>query len=319
MRGVPKDAEWAKQTCEMILATMRTAVLGKEQQIRLALTCMLAQGHLLIEDVPGVGKTTLAHALAGALGLRFNRVQFTSDLMPADVLGGSIFDRESQGFVFQPGPIFTEVLLADEVNRTSPKTQSALLEAMAESQVSVEGKTHKLPDPFFVIATQNPSHQRGTFPIPESQMDRFLMSISLGYPDEASEKRMLMTGRHKTSGHGVSSAVDKETVLLLQSMAAQVSISEAVASYAHRVIRASREQNVFVDGLSPRAGMAWMRAAQAWAMLDGRTWVLPDDLQAVFAECALHRLQHRSSAKMTRAQTEIELREWMSKHPVTRA
>jgi MoxR-like ATPase len=311
-----KDVQEASKVCEKIVRAVGSAVLGKPTHIQQAVACLLAQGHLLIEDVPGVGKTTLAHALACALGLRFNRVQFTSDLMPADVVGGSIYDREQQAFVFHPGPVFTEVLLADEINRASPKTQSALLEAMAEAQVSVEGKTHTLPKPFFVIATQNPSHQMGTFPLPESQMDRFLMSLSLGYPDKASEMQMLMGASHKTNGQRVESAVTPSQVLKLQQLVKEIVVSEAAADYAYRVIVATRQGNDFIDGLSPRAGMSWMAAAQAWALMKAREYVTPDDLKAVFMECVLHRLQARSGGAMDRAQASKHLQNWLRNIPI---
>ncbi len=212
--------------------------------------------------------------------------------------------------------MIAQIVLADEINRATPKTQSALLEAMAEGQVSVDGKTHELPSPFFVIATQNPGHQMGTFPLPESQLDRFLMSLSLGYPDEASEKRMLTIGSHKTGSKGVRSAMTVEGVLRIQALVSEIHVGELVADYAYRVVRGTRDGAMFVDGLSPRAGMAWMRAAQAWALLDGRTWVTPDDLQAVFIECAVHRLQNKSGAAMGRAQAGQALRSWLQSVPV---
>lgn len=301
----------ASRTCLKIIESIENVVFGKRLQIRQSLACVLANGHLLIEDVPGVGKTTLANALATALGLRYNRMQFTSDMMPADIVGGSVYDRESQAFVFHPGPIFAQVLLADEINRASPKTQSALLEAMAEGQVSIDGATHRLSNPFFVLATQNPAHQLGTFGLPESQMDRFLMSISMGYPDEVSEKRMLMTGKHHRTGL-VQAAVDVEQVIRLQALASSVSVGPAVADYAWRAVHASRNDGAFVDGLSPRAGMAWMRAAQAWALIDGRAWVMPDDLQATFVQCSAHRLQLKLSRQTGRDIASQNLTSWLS-------
>ena len=305
----------ASKTCSKIIESIENVVFGKGLQVRQALACVLASGHLLIEDVPGVGKTTLANALATALGLQYNRMQFTSDVMPADIIGGSVYDRERQAFVFHPGPIFTQVLLADEINRASPKTQSALLEAMAEGQVSVEGTTHRLSNPFFVLATQNPAHQLGTFRLPESQMDRFLMSISMGYPDETSEKRMLMTGKHRGAGL-VAPAVDIEQVVHLQALASNVLVGPTVADYAWRVVHASRTDGAFVDGLSPRAGMAWMRAAQAWALIDGRAWVMPDDLQATFVQCSAHRLQLKSNRQAARDIASQSLMSWLGGIPV---
>lgn len=313
--ALTKEIVSAAATCKQILSSIEEVVLGKPNHIRLALACLLAQGHLLIEDVPGVGKTTLAHALAVVLNLRFNRVQFTSDLMPADVLGGSVYDRQQQSFVFHPGPIFAELLLVDEINRASPKTQSALLEAMAESQISIDGKTYSLPTPFFVIATQNPITQVGTFALPESQVDRFLMTLSLGYPDELSEKKMLMRASHKTSHGEIKPVVDVSQVIKIQYLISKIIVSEAVTDYAYRVITNSRTNDIFVDGLSPRAGMSWMHAAQAWALIDGRTWVTPDDLQAVFIQIASHRLKPRSKTANARSNTEI-IREWLQKIPV---
>lgn len=297
--------------CQSILESIENVVLGKPLQVKQALACVLAKGHLLIEDVPGVGKTTLANALATALGMRFNRIQFTSDLMPSDIIGGSVYDRERQTFVFHPGPIFTDVLLADEINRSSPKTQSALLEAMAEGQVSVEGQTHKLTSIFFVLATQNPKHQAGTFQLPESQMDRFLMSISMGYPEQASEKMLLMSGRHRTENKAIA-AVQPQQVLALQKVVEGVTVSHAVADYAWRVIDKSRTDNHFVDGLSPRAGMAWIRAAQAWALIEARSWITPDDLRAVFVQCAAHRLQPKASGQSNRAWVSADLLNWLN-------
>ncbi|MYM36428.1 AAA domain-containing protein [Duganella sp. FT94W] len=266
-------------------------VVGKELQIRQALTCLLAGGHLLIEDVPGVGKTTLAHALAISLGLRYNRIQFTSDLLPADVNGIAIYARETNSFVFHPGPVFTQVLLADEINRATPKTQSGLLEAMAERQVSADGVTHPLPQPFFVIATQNPAHQVGTFPLPESQLDRFLMCLSLGYPDAAAERALLMGEDRRTLLKTLPAAMTAEELAQAQQDLRRVHASAALIDYVQALAAASRQHGLFADGLSPRAALALLQAARAWAALEGRDHVLPEDVQAVLAPVCAHRLR----------------------------
>ncbi|MRW86326.1 AAA domain-containing protein [Pseudoduganella sp. FT26W] len=271
-------------------------IVGKELQIRLALTCLLAGGHLLVEDVPGVGKTTLAHALAISLGLRFNRVQFTSDLLPADVNGISIFERERNGFVFHPGPIFTQVLLADEINRATPKTQSGLLEAMEERQVSADGVTRALPSPFFVIATQNPAHQIGTFPLPESQLDRFLMCLSLGYPDAAAERALLMGEDRRELLKTLPAAMTAEELLQAQQGLRQIHASAALIDYVQALAAASRQNGMFAEGLSPRAAIALLQAARAWAALEGRDHVLPEDVQAVLVPVCAHRLRPLKSA-----------------------
>ena len=266
-------------------------VVGKEQQIRQSLVCLLAGGHLLIEDVPGVGKTTLAHALAVSLGLKFNRVQFTSDLLPADVIGISIFDREKNGFLFHPGPIFTQVLLADEINRATPKTQSALLEAMEERQVSADGTTRELPAPFFVIATQNPTHQIGTFQLPESQLDRFLMCLSLGYPDAAAERNLLMGEDRRTLLKSMSSAMQPDELMAAQQALKQVHASASLIDYVQALTQASRQNGWFAEGMSPRAAIALLQAARAWAALEGRNHVIPEDVQAVLVPVVAHRLR----------------------------
>jgi MoxR-like ATPase len=271
-------------------------IVGKELQIRLALTCLLAGGHLLVEDVPGVGKTTLAHALAISLGLRFNRVQFTSDLLPADVNGISIFERERNGFVFHPGPIFTQVLLADEINRATPKTQSGLLEAMEERQVSADGVTRALPSPFFVIATQNPAHQIGTFPLPESQLDRFLMCLSLGYPDAAAERALLMGEDRRELLKTLPAAMTADELLQAQQGLRQIHASAALIDYVQALAAASRQNGLFAEGLSPRAAIALLQAARAWAALEGRDHVLPEDVQAVLVPVCAHRLRPLKSA-----------------------
>jgi MoxR-like ATPase len=267
-----------------------TIIVGKRPQIEDSLACLLAGGHLLIEDVPGVGKTTLAHALAVSLGLRFSRVQFTADLMPSDLVGVSVYERGKESFVFHPGPVFAQVLLADEINRAGPKTQSALLEAMEEHQVSVEGETRPLPAPFFVIATQNPSDQLGTYPLPESQLDRFLMCITLGYPDRASE-RALLSGRDRREAiHELQAVMNPADLQAAQQAVLAVHASEPLLDYLQALIAATRDGRWFVEGLSPRAGISLLRAAKAHALLDARDYVAPDDLQAVLPQTVAHRL-----------------------------
>jgi MoxR-like ATPase len=278
------------------LASLDRIILGKPESVRLALACLLARGHLLIEDVPGVGKTTLAHALAHVLGLAWQRVQFTSDLLPADIIGVSVFDATSGNFSFRKGPIFTQLLLADEVNRASPKTQSALLEAMEERQVSVDVTTYRLPDPFFVVATQNPFEQLGTFRLPESQLDRFLMRISLGYPDSAHERTLLAEGDRRELLAGMPPALNSDAVRELQAAALRVHVSDALLGYVQSLIANTRQRTDILLGLSPRAGQGLLRAARAWAMIAGREFVVPEDVQAVFAPVAAHRLEHSGVA-----------------------
>ena len=278
------------------LQTLDRIILGKPEAVRLALACLLARGHLLIEDVPGVGKTTLAHALAQVLGLAWQRVQFTSDLLPADILGVSVFDATSGSFTFRKGPIFTQLLLADEVNRASPKTQSALLEAMEERQVSVDVTTYRLPDPFFVVATQNPFEQLGTFRLPESQLDRFLMRISLGYPDAANERALLAEGDRRDLLAGMQPTLQPEGVRDLQAAAQRVHVSPKLLEYVQALIASTRQRSDIVLGLSPRAGQGLVRAARAWALLAGREMVIPEDVQAVFAAVASHRLERAGVA-----------------------
>ena len=265
-------------------------ILGKEGQIRLALACLLAKGHLLIEDLPGVGKTTLAHLLAKLLGLQFNRVQFTSDMLPADIIGVSVYDRDKASFKFHPGPIFAQLILADEVNRATPKTQSALLEAMEEHQVTAEGETRRLPEPFFVIATQNPHDQVGTYALPESQMDRFLMRISLGYPDRAAERKLLIGRERREIVESLPSLLSASELKTLQQMVLDVHAAEPLLDYVQDLIAATRSGRWFLMGLSPRAGMAVLRAAKAQALLCGRDYVAPDDVQAILAQTVAHRL-----------------------------
>jgi MoxR-like ATPase len=275
------------------LAALETVILGKPRQIRLCLACLMARGHLLIEDVPGVGKTTLAHALAHLLGLAWQRVQFTSDLLPADIIGVSIFDRAHQRFDFRRGPIFTQLLLADEVNRASPRTQSALLEAMEERQVSADGTTYRLPDVFFVVATQNPHEQLGTFALPESQLDRFLMRVTLGYPDAGHERELLRGGDRRDLLPQMPPALNPAGVLRVQQQVRAVHVSDALLGYAQALIASTRERADLKLGLSPRAGQGLLRAAQSWACLDGRSAVLPEDIQAVLPAVVAHRLERR--------------------------
>ena len=277
-------------TQNIINATGRI-ILGKEPQIRLALACILARGHLLIEDLPGMGKTTLSHTLAQVLGLEFNRVQFTSDLLPADILGISVFDRNSATFKFHPGPVFTNVLLADEINRATPKTQSALLEVMEESQVTLEGETRKLPQPFFVIATQNPTHHIGTYPLPESQLDRFLMRIALDYPDSASERELLKGHGGRSHVQEIEPSTHAAELLQLQQAVGQIRVSDALLDYLQALLAYTRNSGRYTAGLSPRAGLALKNCAQAWALMQGRDFVLPEDVQAVLPGVAGHRLR----------------------------
>ena len=274
-----------------IVAAIERVIFGKGQQVQLCLTCLIARGHLLIEDVPGVGKTTLAHCLARVLGLEWTRVQFTSDMLPADIIGVSIFDRDTHKFQFRRGPIFTQLLLADEVNRASPKAQSALLEAMEERQVSVDGVTYPLPEPFFVVATQNPHEQVGTYGLPESQLDRFLMRVSLGYPDRASERRVLLQGERRELLNDIPAVLGGAEVLHLQRQARSVHVASALLDYVQALVAHTRLE---LDlGLSPRAAQGLLRAAQAWALIQGEKAVLPEHVQIVFPAIAAHRLETR--------------------------
>lgn len=268
-----------------------TIIVGKTPQIEDSISCLLAGGHLLIEDVPGVGKTTLAQTLAISLGLRFSRVQFTADLLPSDLVGVSIYERQKEAFVFHPGPLFTQVLLADEINRAGPRTQSALLEAMEEHQVSVEGRTRPLPQPFFVIATQNPIEQLGTYPLPESQLDRFLMCISLGYPDRASERALLAGEDRRDALSQLRPVMNPEDLLAAMEAVRKIHVSPALLDYLQALIEATRNGRWFEQGLSPRAGIAVLRLARARALLSGRDHVLPDDLQALLPQAIAHRLR----------------------------
>lgn len=293
-----------QNTLKAIIEATSAVILGKQTQIKLALSCLLAGGHLLIEDLPGMGKTTLAHTLAQVLGLNFRRCQFTSDLLPADIIGVSIYDRAVSAFVFHSGPIFTNVLLADEINRATPKAQSALLEAMEESQISVDGETHELPKPFFVIATQNPKHHIGTFPLPESQLDRFLMRITLGYPDAQSERALLKN----QAGRGTQpkAVCDVNTLISLQQAVKTIHVSDQLLDYLQDLIAYTRTQ--FSTGLSPRAGLGLRQCAQAWALLEGRDFVIPEDVQAVFDSVVSHRLTSENTEIAKQILTQVAIR-----------
>ncbi|CAK0770078.1 MoxR-like ATPase [Gammaproteobacteria bacterium] len=288
------DLHAIRDTLSRVAVRAGEVILGKDHQIRLALVCLVAGGHLLIEDLPGVGKTTLAHVLACTLGLRFNRIQFTSDLMPGDVLGGAVYNRDDRRFEFHPGPIFAQLILADEINRATPKTQSALLEAMEEHQVTVEGETRPLPKPFFVIATQNPAYQVGTFPLPESQLDRFLMRIDLGYPDHGAERALLRGRDRRELLAQLTPAMSPQELTDIQVRVAEVHVSDPLLDYLQALIEHTRHDPRFTLGLSPRAGLALMRAAQAWALFVGRDYVVPEDLQAVLPHVVAHRLTSTS-------------------------
>jgi MoxR-like ATPase len=280
----------ARQKLKTLLDQLNTVIVGKPAQVRDCVACLLAGGHLLIEDVPGVGKTTLAHALARAFGLQFSRVQFTADLMPSDLSGVSVYDRGRETFIFHPGPIFAQVLLADEINRASPKTQSALLEAMEERQVTVEGETRGLPSPFFVIATQNPHDQLGTFALPESQLDRFLMRISLGYPDRAAERALFSGADRRDMVEHLGNTLSPIELQVLQQRVLDIHAAEPLLDYVQDLIAASRSGRWFLQGLSPRAGIAVIRAAKAQALLSGRDYVAPDDVQSILPQTVAHRL-----------------------------
>jgi MoxR-like ATPase len=279
-----------------LLNQLGTVLLGKRDQLEDSVCCLLANGHLLIEDVPGVGKTTLAQALARVLGLHYSRVQFTADLMPSDLLGVSVFDRNQAAFTFHPGPVFAQVLLADEINRASPKTQSALLEAMEERQVSVEGETRKLPTPFFVLATQNPNEQVGTYALPESQLDRFLMRISLGYPDPKDERQLLKGQDRREMMHSMKPTLTPSELQAMQLDVMKIHVSEALLDYVQALVRVTRSGQYFVQGLSPRAVLALLRVAKAHAYLQGRDYAVPEDIQAIFAQTVTHRLSAAPSA-----------------------
>lgn len=281
----------------LLIQNVGQILLGKDHQVRLALACLLARGHLLIEDLPGMGKTTLAQCLAAVLGLKYDRVQFTSDLLPSDILGVSIFDKGLNAFSFHPGPVFTQILLADEINRTTPKTQSALLEAMEEGQVTIDGETRALPQPFFVIATQNPVHQSGTFPLPESQLDRFLMRITLGYPSAASERLLLKGEDPRVNLKKIQPLIGIQELLELQRQVNAVKASDAVIDYLQRLVERTRHDSHFTYGLSPRGAMAWLRAGKSWALIQGREYLVPEDLQAVMEAVVGHRIHGREKAE----------------------
>ncbi len=284
------------QALQRAQAQVNALLLGKADEVRLAFVALLCGGHLLIEDLPGLGKTTLAHAMASALGLQFQRVQFTSDLLPADVLGVSIYEADSRSFRFHPGPVFSNVLLADEINRAPPRTQSALLEAMAEQQVTLDGTTHALPDPFFVIATQNPVDLSGTFPLPDSQLDRFLLRLTLGYPDAATERTLLAGSSRRELIAQTLPCLSEQDIRALRAAVEQVHASDALVDYVQRLLARSRQHPGIRVGLSPRAGIALLRAARAHALLAGRNHVLPDDVQALFVAVAAHRLVAEAEA-----------------------
>ncbi|MGD2128742.1 MAG: MoxR family ATPase [Lysobacterales bacterium] len=282
-------------------------LLGKDRQVRLAFCCLLSRGHLLIEDVPGVGKTTLAHALARIIGSDYQRIQFTSDMLPADILGVSIYKRDRDAFEFHPGPIFTRVVLADEVNRATPKTQSALLEAMAERQVTVENETHVLPRPFFVIATQNPLDLVGTFPLPDSQLDRFLLSFALGYPDPVAERQLLTSEDRARMLDRTEAILSPQDVEHLQQDCERIHVSENLLDYVQALLRETRDERWFETGLSPRAGLALLNASRAHAFLDGRDFVAPEDIKTIFPALARHRLSPSSGFSQTPEEQVIEL------------
>ena len=291
LREAPSGATDPVRLIDPVIEALDQIIVGKTGQLRLCMACLLARGHLLIEDLPGVGKTTLAHALASSLGLSYQRIQFTSDLLPADVIGVSVFSRETGRFEFHKGPIFAQLVLSDEINRATPKAQSALLEAMEERQVTADGHTYALPAPFFVVATRNPSDQIGTFPLPESQLDRFLMQITLGYPEPREERQLLANGDRRLLVDNLDAVLSVETLLKLQRAVDEVHISDALLDYVQALVAHTRESGEFVTGLSPRGAIALVRAAQAWAMMAGHGGVYPEDVQAVLPGIVAHRLE----------------------------
>ena len=297
LETVPAGRSAQRAVIDRARSSLGTIILGKNEQISLALACLLARGHLLIEDLPGLGKTMLAQALARVLGLSFSRIQFTSDLLPADIIGVSVFRRDSGEFEFQPGPIFAQLILADEVNRATPKAQSALLEAMEEHQVSVDGNTLELPTPFFVVATQNPGDQIGTFPLPESQLDRFLMRIEIGYPNEESERELIAGEDRRSMLRSLEAVASPDTLIALQNSAREVPVTEALVNYIQALVRHTRESPDIDIGLSPRGAQALVAAARAHAFVEGHSGVYPDDVQAVFAAVAGHRLKPAGSTR----------------------
>ncbi|UTW04664.1 MoxR family ATPase [Amphritea atlantica] len=276
---------------QTVIKEVSSVLYGKQEEIKLALTCIFSQGHLLIEDLPGMGKTTLSHALAKVLGLEYQRLQFTSDMLPADILGVTIFDPSANRFQFHPGPVFTQLLLADEVNRTTPKTQSALLESMEDRRVSLDGQTHQLPEPFFVIATQNPVTQQGTFPLPESQLDRFLMRIELGYPDARAERELLRGGDPRERLESLPAVVSATELEKISQACAAVNVSESILDYLQRLIAYSRQAPEFSFGISPRGALALLKASRSWAYIEGRDYVIPEDLQQLLGPVTGHRLR----------------------------
>jgi len=284
---------------QKVVESLNNIILGKPGQIKLAVVCLLAKGHLLIEDLPGMGKTTLAHALAKVLGLDFQRIQFTSDLLPGDIIGSAIYRRSDESFKFHKGPIFTQVILADEVNRATPKSQSALLEAMEEYQVTVDGVSRKLPEPFFVIATQNPFHQIGTYPLPESQLDRFLIRISLGYPAREVERQLFSGQDSRKLIENLEPVLDSESLILMQGAVDNVGVTDTLYEYLQDLVAASRQNNQWSHGLSPRGGLALLRAAKSWAVLEQREYVIPEDIQAVWMAVTEHRLMSQTGSVST--------------------
>jgi MoxR-like ATPase len=294
------------QTLTDLIHQASRIVLGKERQIRLALTCLMARGHLLIEDVPGIGKTTLAHTLARLLGLDFQRIQCTNDMLPGDILGVSVFERQTDRFVFHPGPIFAQSVLVDEINRATPKTQSGLLEAMAEGQISLDRQTHPLPRPFFVIATQNPLEQAGTYPLPQSQLDRFLMRISLGYPSREAELSLLHGIDRRELLQDVQPVLNASDVLAMQAAVSAVQASSALLAYIQDILAFSRDRMKLDNGLSPRAGLALLSCARGWAFLQQRDFVLPEDIQAVLPQVIGHRLRSSLESSSTAGQTQAD-------------
>ena len=296
-RSNPSNSNLAKASTSILKQaadSIAQIILGKDDQIRLALTCLVAQGHLLIEDTPGVGKTTLAHTLAQVMGLDFQRIQFTSDLLPADILGAAIYNREQSTFEFHKGPVFSNFILADEVNRATPKTQSALLEAMEERQVTVEGESRELPQPFFVIATQNPVHQLGTYPLPESQLDRFLMRIHLGYPDKKAERALLQGEDRRQLIENIKPVLDGGKLLTIQKQAAKIHVADVLLDYIQAILEFTRNSPMFEFGLSPRGGLALLNAARALALIEGQEYVLPEHIKTVMAVVVNHRLEMTS-------------------------
>ena len=293
--------------------TVNEILLGKDRQVQLSFCCLLSRGHLLIEDLPGVGKTTLANAMARVIGSDYQRIQFTSDLLPADILGVSIYKREKEEFEFHPGPIFAQLILADEINRATPKTQSALLEGMAESQVTIENTTHPLPAPFFVLATQNPLDLVGTFPLPDSQLDRFLLSISLGYPDPLAERKLLTTEDRARMLDKTTSLLSTEDVMALQMDCEKIHVSEDLLDYVQALLKETRDDRWFESGLSPRAGLGLLKASRAYAFLEDRDFVMPEDIKTIFPSLARHRLSPSSGFSQS---PDEQIEELLSQVPV---